>query len=212
MEPVTFEPTLARASTIPASWYFDPAMLRAETERVFGRSWQLVGRLDQVQAPGSYFTATVAGEPVIVVRGRDDQLRALSNVCRHRAGPVARGEGSRASFQCGYHGWTYGLDGRLMTTPEFDGVECFVKDDVSLPRFDLDTWDPLIFVRTAPTGPALSDVFGDISARIGQDLGAYRHARRKDWTVECNWKAYVDNYLEGYHIPIVHPGLFKELD
>src|SRR5512142_1543198 len=92
---------LARASTIPSAWYRDPGTLSLEQERVFGRTWQLVGRADQAERPGDFFTAEVAGEPVLVCRGADGELRALSNVCRHRAGPVARGSGNRKSFQCG---------------------------------------------------------------------------------------------------------------
>src|SRR6185503_9257454 len=101
------------------------AVLDEENAHIFARTWQLVGRLDQVREPGQFFTATIANEPVLVVRGADNVLRAMTNVCRHRAGPIAKGEGKRPVLQCGYHGWTYSLDGRLAVTPEFDGVEDF---------------------------------------------------------------------------------------
>jgi len=148
-----------------------------------------------------------------VVRDQASTLRAYSNVCRHRAGPVASGEGNRKSFQCGYHGWTYSLDGRLSTTPEFDGVECFSKEGVCLPEFNVDTWGPLVFANLSSGGPSLLEVLDDIPERIKHsDIASMKPAARKDWTVECNWKVYVDNYLEGYHIPIVHPSLNRELD
>src|SRR5688572_2488256 len=121
----SFDERLERASTLPSSWYLDPAALSEEKQRVFSRTWQLVGRAEQVRAVGDYFTAVIADEPVIIVRGADERLRALSNVCRHRAGPVASGEGNKKIFQCGYHGWTYSLDGSVRGTPEFDGVACF---------------------------------------------------------------------------------------
>ncbi len=213
MDSFRFESDLARASTIPSAWYFDPAILQQENERIFARSWQLVGRADQVAMPGNYFTAEVAGEPLLVVRDREGELRALSNVCRHRAGPVASGSGTRASFQCGYHGWTWSLEGGLLTTPEFEGVEDFDRTHCALPQFEVAVWGPLVFVRVTAEGPALAEVFDGIDPSIGgRDLSEFKWIHRKDWWIDCNWKVYVDNYLEGYHIPIVHPGLFRELD
>lgn len=204
---------LARAATLPAYVYTDPAVLAAEKERIFGASWQLVGRADQVASAGDFFTARIADEEVLVVRGEDGSLRALSNVCRHRAGPVAAGAGSCRVLRCGYHGWSYGLDGRLLGTPEFEGVEHFSREDIRLPEFAVDTWIGLVFVNLAASAPALGATLdGLVGGLEGRRLGAMRLAFRRDWTLDCNWKVYVDNYLEGYHIPIVHPGLMKELD
>src|SRR6185369_1281747 len=135
MTPFDVDPSLSSASTIPSRCYLEPGFLAAENERVFGRTWQLVGSEADVADPGRFFTTTVAGEPVLVARGADGALRALSNVCRHRAGPVASGSGSCRALRCGYHGWGYGLDGRLLGTPEFEGVGDFRKDDVALPPF-----------------------------------------------------------------------------
>jgi choline monooxygenase len=208
-----FEPDLARASTLPSRYYFDPAILAEENRRVFGATWQLAGRADQVREPGQYFTATVAGEPLLFVRGNDGELRALSNVCRHRAGPVAAGEGKRPVLQCGYHGWTYGLDGRLLKTPEFDGVQDFDRAACALPCFRAEVWNELVFVCLDPGAPSLSDFLGDLVSMLAKrDYSGFRLAHRKEWYLDCNWKVYVDNYLEGYHIPIVHPGLFREID
>jgi choline monooxygenase len=209
----SFDQRLAFAKTIPSQWYVDPSFLGQEKVKIFSRTWQLVGRVDQVAAPGDYFTTTIADEPVIVVRGADEKLRALSNVCRHRAGPVAAEAGRCTVFRCGYHGWTYALDGRLLGTPEFDGVADFTKEANSLPQFKVETWNGLVFVNLDPDAAPLSDMFDDLPARIGaRDLTSMKWAARKDWTVDCNWKVYVDNYLEGYHIPIVHPSLMRELD
>ncbi len=204
---------LPHASTIPSWCYTDPTTLPVERERIFARTWQLVGREDQAAAPGSYFTASVAGEPLLLVRGNDGRLRALSNVCRHRAGPVAKGEGSCSAFRCGYHGWSYALDGRLVNTPEWDGVEAFEKESVRLPEFRVETWIGLVFVNLDDDAPSLAETLEDLpGALAARDWTGVRLAERKDWYLECNWKVYVDNYLEGYHIPIVHPGLMKELD
>ncbi|HEV2915161.1 MAG TPA: SRPBCC family protein [Pyrinomonadaceae bacterium] len=209
----TFDARLATASTLPSRWYRDAEILEAEKARIFSRTWQLVGRAEQVAAPGDYFTATVGDEPVIVARGMDDTLRAFSNVCRHRGGPVAVGAGKRKGFKCGYHGWSYGLDGRLLSTPEFDGVECFSREAHGLPSFKVETWGALLFVNPDEQSAPLADVLEDLPARLAhRDLAGMQLAARKDWYVDCNWKVYVDNYLEGYHIPVVHPSLNRELD
>ncbi|MGZ4810940.1 MAG: aromatic ring-hydroxylating oxygenase subunit alpha [Thermoanaerobaculia bacterium] len=209
-----FDPRLAFASTIPSRFYTDASYLAEENRNVFARTWQLVGHAEQVRQPGQFFTAKIAGEPLLIVRGTDDVLRAMSNVCRHRAGPVAKGTGKRPVLQCGYHGWTYGLDGRLLTTPEMEGIQEFDRADFCLPQFRVEMWHDLLFVNLTEDAVPLRDFLGpELFDHLGRrDTSDYRLAARKDWELDCNWKVYVDNYLEGYHIPIVHPGLFRELD
>jgi choline monooxygenase len=212
------DPRLAFAATLPARYYTETAVLAEEFRAVFARTWQLAGRAEQVREPGQYFTATVGDEPVLVVRGQAEgggagELRAMSNVCRHRAGPIAKGEGKRPVLQCRYHGWTYGLDGRLLRMPEMEGIECFDAASIVLPRFRVEDWNELIFVNLDPAAEPLASFFGELPGDMPRhDYRGFRLAARKEWTLECNWKVYVDNYLEGYHIPIVHPGLFRELD
>ena len=209
----TFQPDLASATTIPARWYLDPAMLRIEQERIFYRTWQLVGRIEQVRKAGDFFTCAVLDEPLVVTRATDGGLHAFYNVCRHRAGPVAIGAGTRKSLQCRYHGWTYDLDGRLITTPEFDGVRCFEKAQNGLVPVRVETWGPFVFVNLDDAAPALQTFLGAIPDETSdlplERMGFYK---RVDYEIACNWKVYVDNYLEGYHIPMAHPGLFKEID
>ncbi len=208
-----YEPDLARATTIPSTWYTDPAMTPVERERVFGATWQLVGRAEQLPQPGAFFTCEVAGEPIVVTRDTAGALHAFYNVCRHRAGSVAEGQGRRKTLQCLYHAWTYSLDGRLLHTPEFDGVENFRKEDFGLVPVRVDGWGPFIFVNLDLGAPPLAEVLGDIVAETAhmplERMGFYK---RVDYYIDCNWKVYVDNYLEGYHIPPAHPGLFKEID
>ena len=213
MNDYRFDTRLARASTLPSRYYVDPAVLAAEERSVFAKTWQLAGRAEQVREPGSYFTANVGGEPLLIVRGADGELRAMSNVCRHRAGPVAKGEGKRPVLQCGYHGWTYGLDGRLLKTPEMQGIDCFDQREMALPEFRAGVWNELVFVNLHPSAPPLREFLGDLGDKLERrSYAGYRLAARKEWFLDCNWKVYVDNYLEGYHIPIVHPGLFREID
>ena len=158
----TFEKDLSSAATIPSSWYRDPHVLSLEQDRIFAKTWQLVGHSEQVSLPGDYFTCVVADEPLVVTRGNDGSLHAFSNVCRHRAGPVARGAGHRKALMCGYHGWTYSLEGQLLTTPEWDGVRCFEKEAQNLPAARVETWGPFLFVCLDSTTPPLAEVLGSI--------------------------------------------------
>ena len=140
-------------------------------------------------------------------------LRAFSNVCRHRAGPVATGSGQCRTFRCGYHGWTYALEGRLAATPEFDCVEDFEKTDHPLPQFSVAVWNTMVFACINPPAFTIEQFLAGLSNKLeGSHLSSMTFAARKDWYVDCNWKVYVDNYLEGYHIPIVHPSLNREID
>ena len=208
-----FEPDLARAATMPARWYIAPEFLALEKEKIFARTWQAVGRIDEVARLGDFFTCEVLGEPLVVTRGTDGVLRAFYNVCRHRAGNVAAGKGNRKSLQCRYHGWTYALDGRLMTTPEFEGVEDFDKSCYGLHPVRVETWGPFVFVNLDPDAAPLAATLGvilDETAHI--PLAEMRPVERRDYIIDCNWKVYIDNYLEGYHLPIAHPGLYRELD
>ncbi|HYC58107.1 MAG TPA: SRPBCC family protein [Thermoanaerobaculia bacterium] len=207
------DPRLEYASTLSSAHYIDPEVLSLENRRVFGRTWQLAGRAEQVRESGQYFTTTIGVEPVLVVRGSDGVLRAMTNVCRHRAGPIARGEGRRPVLQCGYHGWTYWLDGRLKNTPEFEGVADFDRASCTLPQYQVGVWNELVFVNLDPAAESLADFLGELVSDMPRhDYTGFQLAQHKVWELECNWKVYVDNYLEGYHIPIVHPGLFRELD
>lgn len=210
-----FEERIERAETLPARCYTDPAYLAVEQRRIFNRSWQLVGRLDQVAEPGEYFTADVSEEPVVIVRGQDGELRGFHNVCRHRAGPVAQGCGRRRNFQCGYHGWTYATDGRLIGVPDFDGVECFNHGEMGLIPIQVAAWEQFIFAKLdgGENRFGLLDFFEDIPALTKHcRVSEMRFAERRDYVINCNWKVYVDNYAEGYHVPIIHPSLMREID
>jgi choline monooxygenase len=208
-----FDERLARAATLPANLYTEEAVLAEEKRKIFPRTWQLAGRLEQLPEVGSYFTFDVAGEPLVLVRGKDETIRGFFNVCRHRAGPVAKGYGCRSSLQCAYHGWTYGLDGHLLATPAFEGVEDFDKNDNPLVEVKVEVWEPFIFVNLDPKSGPLADFLETIPAQTRAfGVADMKFVERRDYVIDCNWKVYVDNYLEGYHLPMVHPGLMRELD
>jgi choline monooxygenase len=212
-----FQPSgdLAQAETLPARWYTDPVLLEVEKEKLFYKTWQPVGRLENVRRPGDYFTCEAVGQPLVVTRGTDGQLRAFYNVCMHRAGNVAVGQGNRKSLQCKYHGWTYDLEGKLMHAPEFDGVANWQKEQVCLKSVLVEAWGPWVWVNLDPAARPMNDVYGPIHTEIlskGFNIDNMSFIERRDYVIDCNWKVYVDNYLEGYHLPIAHPGLFREVD
>jgi choline monooxygenase len=212
-----FDPTLPleRAHTIPNDWYTDPKTYDMERDRIFARSWLCVGRADIVREPGQFFTTTVAGEPLAIVRGDDGVLRGFFNVCRHRAAPVLMEPCGRATkLRCQYHGWTYDLAGQLRGTPEFTGVCEFDKSDHGLkPLGAIDTWGPFIWVSFEPPTVSLPEYLGPVPTWwAGRPFDLQYHSR-VDYDIACNWKVYVDNYLDGgYHVATIHPALADVLD
>jgi choline monooxygenase len=203
---------IARASTLPAPLYFNPATLEDEKTKLFASTWQVVGHVHQAAGPGDYFTFDLIGEPLLIARGDDGILRCFYNVCRHRAGNPASGCGNRKLFRCGYHGWTYRLDGALLVTPEFDGVEDFDPKDFGLAPVRLEEWFNLIFVNLDAEARPLRECLGELPAHAEKfDFRSMKFSERRTYDMNCNWKTYIDNYLEGYHLPSVHPALNREI-
>ena len=211
-----FDPTrpLESARTIPNTWYTAPEVAAAEARTVFGSTWQMVGRADQVATPGSFLTANIAGEPILVVRGDDGVLRAFFNVCRHRAAPILNEPcGTVTRLRCRYHGWTYDLTGKLRGTPEFDGVADFRKEDNGLPPVAVAVWGPFVWVHLDPPKQPVEQYLAPLPVWSAGKLDGLRFARRVEYDLACNWKVYVDNYLDGgYHVNTVHPALAGVLD
>lgn len=209
----SIESDVSKAWTLPSHLYTDPAILAQEQEQIFGRTWQVVGHRGQAAKPGDYFTTELNDEPLLLVRGLDSKLRGFYNVCRHRAGPPAEGSGSRKLFRCGYHGWTYDLDGSLISATEMDGVEGFRREDFALAPVRVEEWFNFIFVNLDAECVPLCQSLGEMPAQAEKfQVEGLKLFERRTYDMKCNWKTYVDNYLEGYHLPSVHPGLNRELD
>ncbi len=223
---LAFDVTLPieESSTPPYSWYTEPAFYDQEVRRVFQRCWIPVGRIDQVLKPGDYFTADVAGNPIVVVRDHDQQLKAHHNVCRHKAAIVASEEDDSQHrcefFQCPYHGWEYHLDGRLKKAPMLGPQENFDASRHGLTPVAVDTWGPFVFVDLdGPLAGAnnprnLHQDLQPIKAPL-EELGFehLRFFRRYEYDLNCNWKVFVDNSLDGgYHVKYAHQGLAEGLD
>jgi choline monooxygenase len=206
---------LPEASTIPAPWYVDARIADLEQQTVFSRSWQVMGRIDQVEKPGQFVTATVAGEPLVAVRGNDGVLRAFYNVCRHHAAAVLTEKCGQASIlHCPYHGWNYGLDGTLKGMPEFDGVKNFERKENGLVPLKVDVWEKFVFVNLDANSPPLAKFLGGLIKRVAPlGLNKLSYFTSNTYDIHCNWKVFVDNYLDGgYHVPHLHKGLNSVLD
>lgn len=211
-----FDPDLPieRASMPPSAWYSDPAIFEIERDAVFGRAWQPVARVAELSEPGSYAAGCFAGEPWVVVRGDDGTLRAFHNTCRHKGREVVIGVGRAERLVCGYHGWKYRLDGSLDSAPKLAGIQDFDREAMSLPALGVEIWGPWVFVRPDPGAARLATHTKELTPRL--DAGGWdrlRYHSSVTWDLECNWKVYVDNYLDGgYHIPHMHPSLDAQID
>jgi choline monooxygenase len=207
------DPNLATASTIPSAWYTDQEFFKSDCEKIFNQSWNLAGARSSLLNKGDYLTSRAGGENILTLNSSDTcDLKSFINVCRHRAGPLAVGRGNSKILQCKYHGWTYNLDGKLSGTPEFQGVEGFEKEKCALPGVQTMTLSSLVFTSLKPLIN-----FSEFTEALDKSLEGTLHNDlqlflEKEYHVKCNWKVYVDNYLEGYHIPHVHKGLLQELD
>lgn len=204
---------LAEAVTLPAYVYADPEFHAFDRGIIFAKSWQLVGRAVQLRNVGDHVVAEVAGRPVIVVRGNDGVLRGFFNVCKHRAGPLALTDGNARQLQCKYHGWTYTLEGQLRAAHEMQQAKDFDSACIHLDPVQVGEWQGLVFVALHEPTVKLEQLMGGIKERIAPiDLSQLRFHTQVSYDMACNWKVYADNYLEGYHLPHVHPGLNKLLD
>ncbi|HYN26533.1 MAG TPA: SRPBCC family protein [Pyrinomonadaceae bacterium] len=223
---------LEEALTIPAPWYTDQTLYNLELQTVFANSWQLAGRVDQVREPGQYVTSDIAGEPIVVVRGTDRVLRGFFNVCRHHAAAVmTEPEGKANQLRCPYHGWTYSLAGELKGAPDFSEVCNFDRAANGLLPVQTGVWEDWVFVRVegrVTSGPSVANEQSgeqsgnDLESFLGPDLinqirplglEKLHWMERRHYEFDCNWKVFVDNYLDGgYHVPYLHKGLDSVLD
>ena len=218
------EAPLAEASTIPSAWYTDQRIFELEKQTLFSRSWQVAARTDQLRAPGNYVTSEIAGEPVVVVRGHDDVVRGFFNVCRHHAAAVmTEAEGHANQMRCPYHGWTYSLEGELKGTPDFTHVCNFDRSRNGLVPVEIAEWESWLFARLASEQrPPLANPNAALAESLGPEfvgqiqalgLTGLHWMERRRYVLDCNWKVFVDNYLDGgYHVPHLHNGLDSVLD
>ena len=205
------EPLIA---TLPARAYHDPDTYERERHAVFARQWQLVGFRVGLREPGDFVMSEFAGWSIVIVVHPDGALRAFHNVCRHRAGPLVVDDAGRCqSFVCRYHGWSYDLDGSLRSAREFGADADFDPSTFGLWSLPVDEWRGLVFVNLdADARPLVDDLGAFFAAAADLPLEDFTFGRHVEHVVAANWKTYADNYMEGYHIPLVHPALHREVD
>ncbi len=205
---------MTRAATLfPWAWYSDPAVLRLEQERVFRSAWHYAGHGEAVAGPGDVLPAWAGEVPVVLVRGKDAELRAFVNVCRHRGAILVEEAGSHRFLRCPYHAWTYGLDGMLQAAPRSEQEPGLELKGLSLAPVRVASWRQLLFVNVDPAAPPLEEALGELPALaedLGIDLSGLRFHSRAETRLAANWKVAVENYLECYHCPVAHRG-FSEL-
>ncbi len=211
-----FDPTLPieAARTPPTSWYLRPEFHERELASVFGSRWHFAARVEQLTAPGAFVATEVGDQPIVVVRGEEGELRAFHNVCRHHAACVMQGAGTADALVCPYHGWTYGLDGALRTAPAMGRIDGFDRDAMGLPSAAVAAWGPFVFVSLAEQPGDLHAELAPLNSLLeASGWGDLQYYGSGIYELECNWKVYVDNYLDGgYHIAHAHKSLDAELD
>ncbi|RMG59174.1 MAG: aromatic ring-hydroxylating dioxygenase subunit alpha [Bacteroidetes bacterium] len=216
--PYRVEADIRQAHTLPANFYRDPAAFGRLREEVFARAWHWVGSAGALPTPGSARPVTLLegllDEPLALVRDQQGQLRTLSNVCTHRGHLVVQQAGPCQQLRCRYHGRRFGLDGRFLSMPEFAGATGFPRPGDSLPVVATANWGDLVFASLDPQQPWIEWV-QPLHARVGflpWDQLQHQPAYSREYEVAAHWALYVDNYLEGFHIPYVHPALNRVID
>ncbi len=200
--------------TLPAHYYHDAAIYGRECNNLFFKDWLLFCHEALLPSPGHYVAFTVAGRPLLVLRAKDGSVKGFHNVCRHLASQVLKeGCGKTEVLRCMYHGWVYDTHGKLCKTPGFGGDEKTLCGNTSLFPIHVRVWNGLVFVSMAETPPAFEETLRDQPfAMQGADISGFKFFDMASHKLACNWKTYIENYMEGYHIPIVHPALNREVD
>jgi len=196
-----------QAVAMPKSVYTSPEFAALEQRHIFARDWLCAGRADALHAPGDYLTMEISGEPILVLRDRDGQLRAMSNVCRHRMSTLLEGRGNTRAIVCPYHAWTYNLDGTLRGAPAMTLNDSFCKEQIALPSVRCEIWLGWIMVTLNPDAPPPSERLVAVSDLIGPfQMENYVESFREEFRWATNWKVLAKNFMESYHLPVCHAG------
>ncbi len=202
-----YHPDAAQSMSLRAEAYTEPMWAAADLRAIFARTWQWICHVERLATPGSYVSATVAGMPIAVVRGRDGVLRAFYNVCKHRAHELLSGSGSTRNIVCPYHAWTYDLTGRLKAARRAERMDTFDSSEICLDRIGVEELGGFVYVNLDPAASPLAEQAGDLAddiARWAPDVSELTFAKRLTYDVATNWKNVIDNFLECYHCHIAH--------
>jgi carnitine monooxygenase subunit len=207
MKPLHAEP--AKSYTLPGWAYTDALQFEREREAIFNRSWHYAGPLSQLANPGDYLTAGILDQNVIVIRGKDGELRGFYNVCQHRAHELLKGRGCAKVITCPYHAWSYHADGRLRTARGTEKMADFNASEFQLKPVRIEVFaDHFVFYNLDENAAPLADQAGDLAQELKDEVlsdGTVAVTNYPDGKIACNWKVAVDNYLECYHCAPAHP-------
>ncbi len=218
MSELFVDPRIEHASTLPSAFYKDPTWFERSKDAIFAKSWQWIGHEDQVKVAGAVHPFTLLegclNEPLLLSRDSDDKVHLLSNVCTHRGMTVCEGAGNERFLRCRYHGRRFGLDGSFQHMPEFTEVVGFPTEKDNLSKIPFDTWGPFLFASLNPSFGMKEWLKPMIDRLDWLPLGDFRFSQEgtRDYLVKANWALYVDNYLEGFHIPFIHASLNAAID
>ncbi|MEO0371604.1 MAG: ring-hydroxylating oxygenase subunit alpha [Pseudomonadota bacterium] len=196
-----------RSMSLHADAYTSADWYNADLKAIIARTWQWVCHVEKLRKPGCYVTVEIAGMPIVVVRDRDDSLRAFYNVCKHRAHELLSGEGRTTRIMCPYHAWVYKLNGELVMAPETDHLEAFTPSDICLDQVQVEEFCGFVYVNLDPDAAPLREVSGNLETEIrhwAPDIEDLTFGHRLTYDIKSNWKNVVDNFLECYHCPTAH--------
>ena len=203
-----YDPTSpARSYSLNAAAYTDQRWYEIDQSAILRRTWQWVCHAEKLRESGSYVTASIDNQPILIVRDKDGELRAFYNVCKHRAMQLLEGEGKSNKIMCPYHAWTYDLGGQLVRAPESENMENFNTRDVCLDKVQVEEFCGFVYVNLDLDAKPLANVSGDLAKEINYwapDVNQLTFAHRLSYDIKSNWKNVVDNFLECYHCPVAH--------
>ena len=202
-----YHPLPEHSSSLRAEAYTDELWAKADVAGIIAKTWQWVCHVEKLATPGSYLATSVAGMPIVIVRGADQQLKAFYNVCKHRAHELLQGEGTTKNIVCPYHAWTYGLDGQLKASRKADRLPNFRNEDICLDHVQVEEFCGFVYVNLDPNAAPLIEQAPDLADQIMQwapDVNELTLAKRLTYRINSNWKNVVDNFLECYHCHIAH--------
>lgn len=204
---------LEEATLIPKTWYTSSEIYELERKAIFAKGWHYAGKSSELAKPGDYITLEIANEPILIGRSKTNELNAMTNICRHKAAKVMTApKGNAPAFNCRYHGWTYDLQGNLKAAPEMGCERNFDKAHICLPKFQVKEAGPFVFVNLSRESSDCVEFLSPLMEKVSPVMPSLKWHSQKTYSVNCNWKVYIDNYLDGgYHVNTVHPALARSL-
>ena len=205
----------ARSYSLSADAYTQDAWFSVDINEIMAKTWQWVCHVEKVRDAGSYIAVDIAGQPVVVLRDLNGELRGFYNVCKHRAHQLLAGSGQTKKIMCPYHAWTYQLSGELVRAPHTESLQAFKLEDICLDSIQVEEFCGFIYVNLNSNAPSLASQSQNLATEIeywAPDINQLTFSRRLTYDIKSNWKNVVDNFLECYHCPVAHKDFCELVD